>query len=419
MSEKSIVQLVAATAVTADDLFVMVDDPAGTPVTKKVAASAVADLVAESIAADGLAATAINWDAIAAWQPNTAYAKGDPVSYLGVAYRRATAGTSGATFTPSNWIQVSPSTPPAHSHSSANVQIDSAGAYGGPFALSSIDQPLAQLASGGQPFALGSHSHGNLSNSGTLGTAANVPLITSVGGVVTGGSFGSAPSTFCEGSDPRLTGLVPVAVVPTSRMTGTLARLSNGLSPTTAVSVASGTIAICPIFVPASVTITEYAFRTSGGSSWPNASSVSVTFAIYSAHATELLPSQLLFSDAANPIPAATGQNTWLTRTISPSLALTRGIYWLAFYSPSGAVELAGNTGTSIPVHNSLALLNQLIGLGATQTSVAAGIVTSVSGGGAIPSSLDGRNLDMAFTTASSSTLRLRTNSPIFWLTYS
>lgn len=417
MSEKSIAQLDAAAAVTADDLFVMVDDPAGTPVTKKVAASAVAQLAADTIAANGFATAAINWDAIAAWTPSTAYAKGALVGYQGIAYRRATAGSSGLTFNPANWVQVTSSTPPTHSHSTADVQIDTNGAYGGPYSLSLLDQPFAQLASGGQPYAASSHGHGNITSGGAVGSAANKPLITATSGVITAGAFGSAQNTFCEGSDPRLTTLVPVAAVPTSRMTGTYARLSNGLAPTTAVSIASGTIALCPIFVPAALTLTEYSFRTSGGATWPNAASVSITFAVYSPHPTDNLPSQLLYSDSANPIPASTGQNSWLTRSISPGLALTRGIYWLALQAPSAAVELAGNTGTSIPTHNSLILLNQLLGLGATQTSVAAGISTAASG--TIPASLDTRNLDMAFTTASSTTLRLRTNTPIMWLTYS
>ena len=40
MADVKISELSASTAVTPDDLFVMVDDPSGTPVTKKVSASA-------------------------------------------------------------------------------------------------------------------------------------------------------------------------------------------------------------------------------------------------------------------------------------------------------------------------------------------------------------------------------------------
>ena len=49
-----------------------------------------------------------------------------------------------------------------------------------------------------------SHSHGNISNDGKVGTAANKPLITGTGGAVQAGSFGNQANTFCEGNDSRL-----------------------------------------------------------------------------------------------------------------------------------------------------------------------------------------------------------------------
>jgi len=60
------------------------------------------------IATAGLSPGSIAWAAIAPWAASTAYAKGDLVSYLGSAYRRTTAGTSGATFSGSMWTQISP-----------------------------------------------------------------------------------------------------------------------------------------------------------------------------------------------------------------------------------------------------------------------------------------------------------------------
>jgi hypothetical protein len=48
------------------------------------------------------------------------------------------------------------------------------------------------------------HTHGNISNAGEIGSSPNLPLITAAGGVITTGSFGTAPNTFCEGSDSRL-----------------------------------------------------------------------------------------------------------------------------------------------------------------------------------------------------------------------
>ena len=61
------------------------------------------------IASAGLSTSSLNWAAIQPWAANTAYAKGDLVSFAGIAYRRSAAGTSGATFNTANWQQITPS----------------------------------------------------------------------------------------------------------------------------------------------------------------------------------------------------------------------------------------------------------------------------------------------------------------------
>ena len=53
-------------------------------------------------------------------------------------------------------------------------------------------------------FAPASHAHGNITNSGAIGTTANLPLKTGTNGVVEAGSFGTAAGSFCEGNDARL-----------------------------------------------------------------------------------------------------------------------------------------------------------------------------------------------------------------------
>ena len=53
--------------------------------------------------------------------------------------------------------------------------------------------------------SLGNHTHGNITSAGTVGAAANLPLITTTGGIVTTGTFGSTANTFCQGNDSRLT----------------------------------------------------------------------------------------------------------------------------------------------------------------------------------------------------------------------
>ena len=55
-----------------------------------------------------IATSQVSWAAIANWQANTSYTAGDLVQYQGVAYRRISNGTSGATFAPASWNRVTP-----------------------------------------------------------------------------------------------------------------------------------------------------------------------------------------------------------------------------------------------------------------------------------------------------------------------
>lgn len=47
-------------------------------------------------------------------------------------------------------------------------------------------------------------SLGNITNSGAIGSTANLPIITTTNGVLSAGSFGSTANTFCQGNDSRL-----------------------------------------------------------------------------------------------------------------------------------------------------------------------------------------------------------------------
>ena len=52
--------------------------------------------------------------------------------------------------------------------------------------------------------AASSHTHGNITNAGAIGSTALLPVMTGTGGVLTTGFFGDLPNTFCSGTDPRL-----------------------------------------------------------------------------------------------------------------------------------------------------------------------------------------------------------------------
>jgi len=49
-----------------------------------------------------------------------------------------------------------------------------------------------------------SHTHGNITNAGAIGSTSTLPIITTTSGVLTTGSFGTGSGTFCQGNDSRL-----------------------------------------------------------------------------------------------------------------------------------------------------------------------------------------------------------------------
>jgi hypothetical protein len=82
------------------------------------------------------------------------------------------------------------------------------------------------VASAGTDYAAVAHTHGNITSDGKItGAATNLPLITTTGGTISTGSFGTAANTFCAGNDVRIDNLHNV--VNTSASTLTLTEADN------------------------------------------------------------------------------------------------------------------------------------------------------------------------------------------------
>lgn len=95
------------------------------------------------------------------------------------------------------------------------------------------------------------HTHGNLTNSGAIGSASGLPIITTTSGVLTTGTFGTTVGSFCQGSDSRLSD----ARSPTSHSHGNLTN-----------SGAIGSIASLPIVTTTAGVLTTGTFGTTAGS---------------------------------------------------------------------------------------------------------------------------------------------------------
>jgi hypothetical protein len=72
-----------------------------------------------------------------------------------------------------------------------------------------------------------SHTHGNLTNDGKVGTTANLPLRTGTNGVIEAGAFGTAAGSFCEGNDARLSD----ARTPSSTLAHAASHAAGGSDP--------------------------------------------------------------------------------------------------------------------------------------------------------------------------------------------
>ena len=94
------------------------------------------------------------------------------------------------------------------------------------------------------------HIHGNVTNDGRIGTTANLPVITTTGGLLTTGTFGTAANTFCQGNDSRLSD----ARTPTAHTHGNITNDGR-----------IGTTPSLPIITTTNGTLTTGSFGTTTG----------------------------------------------------------------------------------------------------------------------------------------------------------
>jgi hypothetical protein len=81
---------------------------------------------------------------------------------------------------------------------------------------SSFDGAYGSLSGTPSTFAPSSHTHGNITNAGAIGSTTGLPIITTASGVLTVGSFGTTSGTFAAGDDSRITGALSSATAATT-----------------------------------------------------------------------------------------------------------------------------------------------------------------------------------------------------------
>lgn len=197
---------------------------------------------------------------------------------------------------------------------------------------------------------------------------------------------------------------------------------SNGIAAGAGASVPSKNVQLSPIWISKSCMINKIVIRADGGAFWNTNSALQFKVGIYE-NGSEGLPSNLLDEFPQFTIPANAGGNSWqiYNLDVGDQFNLMRGTYWMAFLNNTAtSFSLAGiETSSGFQVSYSTLMLSALVGIGQSQTSIARALQTEIGvGDTALPANLDSRALDMIFSGASQSTLRLRANTPIIGIGY-
>lgn len=136
--------------------------------------------------------------------------------------------------------------------------------------LNAIDDFVDEVAANGYSSAVvnvlgaaaSSHTHGSISSTGSIGSTANLPLITTTSGVITVGSFGSSANTFCAGDDSRLSD----ARTPTSHTHGNITNAGAIGSTANRIAVTTTSGVLTTAAIGSGLTLSGGTLTSSGGS---------------------------------------------------------------------------------------------------------------------------------------------------------
>jgi hypothetical protein len=231
--------------------------------------------------------------------------------------------------------------------------------------------------------------------------------------------LGSATATVVLNNDSRLRA-IPAAVPPVSRFgTGTVGRISNGLSAGGSINIPANTMSVFPIYLPQAISVVAISQRTSGTTAnWPGTqAAISYTYRFYS-HGLDNMPGAALIGNSTFGTPANIGTNTnWTIDTSGGGgFSLPQGWVWMGISPMGTAMEIAGISTTNLSLEGMM--FSKLTGVGLNQTSTFSSFATGIATGGMPPDTLADRTVDLAATTASQSTLRTRVGAPMVWLHY-
>ena len=181
------------------------------------------------------------------------------------------------------------------------------------------------------------HTHGNITNAGAIGTGSGVPIITGSSGVLQAGSFGTAAGTYCQGNDSRLSD----TRTPTD-LSVTTAKLAD--SAITSAKIADGTIVNADISTAAAIADSKLATISTAGkvsNSATTATSANTANAIVARDASGNFSAGTI---TANLTGNVTGNVTGNAATLANARTIALST------DATGSVSFNGSANVTIPV---------------------------------------------------------------------
>ena len=191
--------------------------------------------------------------------------------------------------------------------------------------------------------ATSTHVHGNITNDGKIGSVANVPIITTTGGVLASGSFGTAANTFCQGNDARLSDQrVPTDGSVTNAKVASNASIAyTKLDAITAGQVLLGNASnvATPTAISGDITVNSSGVTAIGAGVIVNAD-VSTGAAIAHSKLANITAGQVMLGNASN-VPTATALSGDVTVNSSGVTAIGSGVIVDADISASAEIAVS------------------------------------------------------------------------------
>jgi phage-related tail fiber protein len=191
--------------------------------------------------------------------------------------------------------------------------------------------------------ATSTHVHGNITNDGKIGSVANVPIITTTGGVLASGSFGTASNTFCQGNDARLSDQrVPTDGSVTNAKVASNASIAyTKLDAITAGQVLLGNASnvATPTAISGDITVSSSGVTAIGAGVIVNAD-VSTGAAIAHSKLANITAGQVMLGNASN-VPTATALSGDVTVNSSGVTAIGSGVIVDADISASAEIAVS------------------------------------------------------------------------------